>query len=630
MALSRQPPTLRRRRRRRKHTPLHLFTTLFTLLLHVLLFRCASAAETHESFLYNTPLDSLLPGGGFSLALDGPRALLDRRQTSITVPLKNGVAGKTPNLLWGGEQLHHIPSSEIFDSKDEARPKTVFLTLNTCLQPRGITDKSPDPPALEIYVSNTTANRSPGPGVKGKYQLSVEVDQGFGRVDMDASGDIWVGVYAPEMEDEMEGNFVKDSPWSYELVLSTEKPYHGYIEDQFLYLVDTDGSTGLLITGNMTSTSSRHGGVNETLSSEELMAITSKQGYPYQMFAQNNAIKSRFSGLEKSYCAVRQLAQKKAGDTDVSMTTRGMGGLPKQQFLLKELNLSSTYLGYLTRPRDPKSGTLEANQEDTSGILWQPMQLTTKSDGNCAIIYDLPFCSEAAYAVPSNPTMSQFGATGENLISFYDNLASNWWSNFTYSLQQVQCNASSDAAYSLVRTCDDCAAAYKNWLCAVTIPRCMDNTSRLPYLAERSSSKLFWNATAQGWAKHTYDNIMTAEEVQEYMNTKGRDTPLEKAISRNQLIDEHVMPGPYKEIKPCKDLCWKLMQDCPSSLGFKCPQEGTRGLEMSYGERDEDGDVTCSYLGAVYFLSAARERFGGVSVGVVVWVVGVVVVGLML
>ena len=622
MALTKQPPSQWRRRRRRKHPLSLLLPLLLTLLFAVL-------TTAQDDFLYNTPLDALFPAAADlnNLALGAPYQPLSRRQSQGTTtpvqPLRDGIPGQR-NLLWGWEVIYHFPASEIFSSGATGK-KNVFLTFNTCLQPNGRTDAALDPPALQVYVSNTTANRSPGPGVKGKFQIAVPVDQGFGALDFNATGDVWVGVSAPELPTSRTSMYVSDTAWNFELVLSTEKPYHGYIEDQFLYLVDTDDSTALLITGNMTATSSLTGGVDETMSDADLLTITSDDGYPYQMFAQNKAQKSRFSGLEKSYCAVRQHAQKKAGDTDVSITTRGMGGLPKQQFLMKELNRSSSYYGYLTRPADPKSGTLEADTQNTAGILWKPMELHTKIDGNCRIIYDLPFCSEAAYAVPSNPTLSQFG-DAKNLTAFYDGLAELWWGNFSVSLQQIQCNASSDASYSLVRNCDDCAAAYKNWLCAVTIPRCMDYSSDLPYLAPRSESKLFWNGTAGAWAKHAYTTPLTDEEEEEWQRETGTDTPLEKAISRNQEIDRSVMPGPYKEIKPCKDLCWKLMQDCPSSLGFACPQEGSRGLEMSYGERDPSGDVTCSYLGAVYFLSAAGRAAAAWSPAVVAVLVAAVVV----
>ncbi len=74
--------------------------------------------------------------------------------------------------------------------------------------------------------------------------------------------------------------------------------------------------------------------------------------------------------------------------------------------------------------------------------------------------------------------------------------------------------------------------------------------------------------------------------------------------SRNPLIDTNIKPGPYKEVLPCQDLCYTLVQSCPAALGFACPLQG-RGLNWSYGVRDPKGDITCSYLGAAYFLNAA-------------------------
>jgi calcium channel MID1 len=217
-----------------------------------------------------------------------------------------------------------------------------------------------------------------------------------------------------------------------------------------------------------------------------------------------------------------------------------------------------------------------------------------------------------AYAVPSNPTV--FGDLN-NLTNFYDDLAKNWWQNFTYSLQQIQCNASSSAQYSLIRNCDDCAAAYKNWLCAVTIPRCMDYSSDLPYLAERSSNKLFWNATVQGWQKRPWMPTLSQDEVNDWTKSGGwlenGNQSMSRVPSRNIKIDEIVKPGAYKEIRPCKDLCWSLVQSCPSPLGFSCPIDGSWGKEMSYGERDSRGDITCSYLGAVYALSSASRIIVG-------------------
>jgi calcium channel MID1 len=68
--------------------------------------------------------------------------------------------------------------------------------------------------------------------------------------------------------------------------------------------------------------------------------------------------------------------------------------------------------------------------------------------------------------------------------------------------------------------------------------------------------------------------------------------------SRNSFIDEVIAPGPYKEILPCADLCYGVVQGCPAALGFGCPLAKQRGFNLSYGLRDPDGDaVTCNYPG---------------------------------
>jgi calcium channel MID1 len=595
MTIASIPPLWRRRRK--EHT---IALILYTFILALLTpwngdrsFSLATTAEPELGQVLFSGVDSFGFGGQINTSLE--------KRASFTRDERNGEV-EAQNLNWGDNYIHHLSATEIADSKT----KTVHITFNTCLQPTSNNTESSDlqPPQLTVYVSNSTSNKSPGPGVQGKPQFAIPIDAGFGSLTVQATGDIWVGVHATALPDKDRALW-GSQPWNYELAMSTGKPYHGYRDNQFLYLVDTDDNSALLVTGNMTDNASEDGGLNEM----DDAAFANPDYHPYTVYAQNRNVTSPFKGLEKSYCAVRQLASIRPGNTQTSMTTRGLGNFHKQQFHLLELNRSTEYWAYLARPRNN-------SKSDTSGILWRPLKAFTKTDGNCAIIYDLPFCSEVAYAVPSNPTV--FGSKG--LTKFYDDAAQNWWQNFSYSLQQIQCNASSSAQYSLVRNCDDCAAAYKNWLCAVTIPRCMDYSSPLSYLAERSSNKLFWNATAKGWQKHPWEPVMTDQEVQNWKDTGGwladpalhssNNETLAKVPSRNKKIDEVVRPGAYREVRPCKDLCWTLVQSCPAPMGFSCPRDGSWGKEMSYGERDPGGDVTCSYLGAVYALSGGMRSMG--------------------
>lgn len=203
------------------------------------------------------------------------------------------------------------------------------------------------------------------------------------------------------------------------------------------------------------------------------------------------------------------------------------------------------------------------------------------------MIFNLTFCSEVAYAVPSNPrTFPNI----TDLTKLYDDNALALYKNFSYSLQQIACDTTSSARYSLVRDCADCDHAYKQWLCAVAIPRCHDFSSSLPFLQPRNIAQEFINET-------------TLDPMRSEANSTNM-AAMYANRSRNPLIDTTIRPGPYKEVLPCKDLCYSLVQSCPAALGFACPSE-RMGLNRSYGARDPSGNITCSFLGAAYYQNGA-------------------------
>lgn len=218
----------------------------------------------------------------------------------------------------------------------------------------------------------------------------------------------------------------------------------------------------------------------------------------------------------------------------------------------------------------------------------------TPLDGNCAVIYGLEFCSDVNYAVPGNPLTF---STSKDLARFYDDAAKASYSNFDKALQQIPCEIANTGQYSLARTCEDCAKAYKSWLCTTLIPRCQDYSSSDPWLQPRNIAQAFPNGS------------VSAPEL--LGMGAGALTSLSLNSSRNPLIDEHVKPGPYKEILPCQDLCYNLVQSCPAAMGFSCPRPGMMGFEAAYGYRPngsvgEEGQITCNYPGAAYHLSGAR------------------------
>lgn len=195
----------------------------------------------------------------------------------------------------------------------------------------------------------------------------------------------------------------------------------------------------------------------------------------------------------------------------------------------------------------------------------------------------------------------------------YDNYTRFYYQYFNYSLQQIPCETTPDAQYSLAKNCKDCEAAYKEWLCATSIPRCEDYSSTDDWLMPRNMGQPFQNGTSISDAdlNKRFDpmpNAPTLEGSVAFKQTYG--SSLATNSSRNRMIDNLIRPGPYKEVLPCDDLCYSLMQSCPSSLGFGCPFPG-KGLELSYGNRsgNHNNSLTCSYLGA-YFYTGGVPRDG--------------------
>lgn len=144
----------------------------------------------------------------------------------------------------------------------------------------------------------------------------------------------------------------------------------------------------------------------------------------------------------------------------------------------------------------------------------------------------------------------------------------------------------------------------------MTIPRCQDYSKSDPWLQERNINQPFPNGKKlDGAFLSDYQNVL-------FLNS-----------SRNPTIDEVVRPGPYKEILPCQDVCYNIVQSCPAAMGFACPRPGDMGFDSSYGSRpngsaNEDGQITCNYPGAAYYLSGAE------MVGMNRWMMVVALAGL--
>lgn len=489
-----------------------------------------------------------------------------------------------------------LASIRRWTKRDDPKNITVFVSMNTCSQPVWTGTGEPDgpPPQLTLYISLN--GDQPGPTAASEGQIVSPLDEGFTGSYLYATGPVYIAVAATSAAPGYTGG------WNYSIAASIDDYYH----DAFggaspLYLVDTDTTGALMVTENVTQAQPTDPEYNEWMNLKPV---------PFIVFGQPFDRLQSLVGMRQSFCAMQTLAEITSDAQDaqdpmspiqMQMTTRGLGSKPKQQFYLRALNATSTYSIFIAmRGNSSASGP---GVVGGGGKMWSATNLTTKSYGNCQLLFDLPFCDSVAYAVPSNPYTYNTTAA---LANFYDSYASQAYSNFSLSLQIVPCNATATSRYSLSHDCDDCAAAYKAWLCAVTIPRCMDYGT--PQLQPRNVAQAFINndSTLPDDILNSPYNAMQNAPAGSLANQQIMSGSFATNQSRNARIDSMVRPGPYAELLPCADLCYDLVRNCPASLQFNCPTSG-RGLEVSYGQRSNGPGVSCSFAGAVYQLGAGSR-----------------------
>ncbi|SPO00699.1 related to Ca2+ channel [Cephalotrichum gorgonifer] len=461
---------------------------------------------------------------------------------------------------------------------------TVFVSANICRYPerKSGTPSASDPPQLWLLFSSDASDEHPD-STKPTAQTDMFYEGAAMKSIGASTSSVYFSIEAPNLSDDFEGD------WTFEVAVSTSGWYHSFEDDEtqnMLWTAGLDNASALLMTKNLTE---------DTRDAQAIM----DSGPPFTLFV-DSVDSPRLKGVRHSYCGLETYAQiasmkdKKPSDQVLmSMTTRGAGRLPKQQFWLAGLNSTTAYTGILVRTGQT---SLEKRQNDGSsngGVRVLPeTQFQTTTGDNCRVITDLDFCTEVEYAVPAND--NKFNTT--SLAKKYDDYARTMYSNFEKAIQQIPCEAPVTSKYSLARSCDDCKIAYKNWLCTVAIPRCEDFSSNNPYALIRNAEQAFPNGTSLD------------ESV---INGIGRDKPA-LLHSRNAWIDEEIAPGPYKEILPCDDVCYHLVQSCPAAMGFGCPLPNGDD-EMfwgSYAQR-KDGEQSCSMPPSSSFVGGAATLTAG-------------------
>ena len=372
---------------------------------------------------------------------------------------------------------------------------------------------------IEPTSSTTTTSSGTGAGGAGGATTPAVANANDEKI-------LYIAVRAPQ-------NTNVTASWTYQIGVSQNDLVFQWDDRSFGSVVDTDDNLALIVTNNLTV----YDGDSDSLNTSD-----SK----YSLYIYSYEDKDYFAGMNNSWCAVRNgPALMGPWNIENSYTTRN-GGL-QQQFMIQGLNELTKYVAYIVADFE---GT------DFGGAVYHPFEFETMTNTACELIYDLSFCDRVAYSVPA-PGDPEYNDDKSTIKELYDDYVKGLYTNFSKALQQVPCDTVPEAIYSNLRTCEDCAESYKNWLCAVSIPRC--NTKNV----------------TKGYVLRNLTN------------------------QRNDFIKHTINPSQdYYEVLPCVNVCHAIVRDCPADFGFMCPTKN-ESVSLSYywDTFDNEQWPSCNYVG---------------------------------
>lgn len=299
------------------------------------------------------------------------------RAGEVNQTLANNAPG-IRDIIQGTSQYWNFPNATLFGPRtpqapglpsyfkgqnvsaipDDPSEVELYISLTTCRLPLAKDPNSHSvPDQLKLYVSTSSTNQQPD---ENKYDHTVQVEGGFGWLNISTKNGVYVGVYAPANED-------YDGVYNYQLTASIDGFYASLYSDLnfSVHFVDSDINSALLYTTNLT---------DNTSTSDPVFQQWMGRSQVFSLFLQNQESPS-FLGLQNSVCGLQNLAQIKGSDVETAMTAAG-DGLPKQRFYVKNLNRNSTYNAVLAiNSTDPGRGVVGGG-----GTVWNYFRnFTTKS-----------------------------------------------------------------------------------------------------------------------------------------------------------------------------------------------------------------------------------------------------------
>lgn len=256
-------------------------------------------------------------------------------------------------------------SQKILKRQDPAQERrTLYISLVICDQPSWKDQRlrKKPPPSLTVYISSSDKQN---PGL-GNSDLSFETFKGYGAKRIQASGDVFFGVTAPEDPG-------LDGVYNYEFTASIDALYAAYNDDtkfnntseDYFMRLDSDSTSALFVSNNLTI--------------DNLSIATP----PFSIFVYG-VDDPTVLGIQRSLCGLRNHVQIKGNlpdgpstsNVDTSLIRRDEGP-QKQQFYTTGLNASSDYFAVLAIAGNPinNGGSVVRG----GGTVGKPIRFRTKS-----------------------------------------------------------------------------------------------------------------------------------------------------------------------------------------------------------------------------------------------------------
>ncbi|KAI0275521.1 stretch-activated cation channel Mid1 [Russula aff. rugulosa BPL654] len=158
-----------------------------------------------------------------------------------------------------------------------------------------------------------------------------------------------------------------------------------------------------------------------------------------------------------------------------------------------------------------------------------PIYFATKSASfSCQLVHGLPYCPTTAYSVPLPEPPDSAPAYNALLVT-----------------------ACGRDFYSPLQTCADCQAAYRRWLCAVSLPRCGE-----------------------------FPQDQQQQQQQQQAVVPALSPQPSGTTPRNAVLGNSTE---YTALLPCIETCNAADRACPVFLGFRCPDAKVSTAQQSYG-----------------------------------------------